>query len=109
MEQKSIEHVTTVVLRSVGVLTIFIGLIVVTHTVFQLLAAQSVTSGFPQGLPRGMSVSVKGAAGRMGAWAIVGQIASMAWGGLLFALAQPIAQGIARAPTQSAGDTTGQA
>jgi len=109
MEQKSIEHVTTVVLRSVGVLTIFIGLIVVTHTAIQLFAAQSVTSSLSQGLPGGMSVSLKGAAGRLGAWAIVARIAIMVWGGLLFALAQPIAQGIARAPTQSAGDTTGQA
>jgi hypothetical protein len=109
MEQKSIEHVTTVVLRFVGVLTIFIGLILVTYTIFQLLAAQSVTSGFPQGLPRGMSVSVKGAAGRLGAWAIAAQIAVMVWGGLLFALAKPIAERIAGAPTPSAGDTTGQA
>jgi hypothetical protein len=109
MEQKSIEHVTTVVLRFVGVLTIFIGLILVTHTVFQLLAAQSVTSGFPQGLPRGMSVSMKGAAGRLGAWAIVAQGAVMGWGGLLFALARPIAERIARIPAQSAGDTMGHA
>jgi hypothetical protein len=96
MEQKSIERIVTVVLRFLGVLTIFIGLILTTHTVFQLIAAHSVTSGFPQGLPPGMNVTLKGAAGRAGTWAVAAQIAVIVWGGLLVALAKPVAEGIAR-------------
>ena len=95
MEQKSIEHMTTVALRFVGVLTIFIGLILVTQTILQLLAAHSVTSGFPQGLPHGMTVSVKGAAGRVGIWAIAAHGMVLVWGGLLVGLASPVARGIA--------------
>jgi hypothetical protein len=96
MEQKSIEHVTTVVLRFAGVLTIFIGLILTTHTILQLIAAHSATSGFPQGLPQGMTVSIKGLAGRMGQWAVAAQVAVVAWGSLLVALARPIAKAIAQ-------------
>lgn len=96
MEQKSVEHVTMVALRFAGVLTIFIGLILVTHTIFQLLAARSVTSGFPAGLPHGMTVSVKGAAGRIGNWAVAAQGAVVVSGALLVRLARPIAGAIAR-------------
>ena len=96
MEQKSIERVVTVALRFLGALTIFVGLILATHTIFPLIAAHSVTSGFPQGLPRGMSVTLKGAAGRAGTWAIAAQMAVIVWGGFLVVLAKPLAQGIAR-------------
>jgi len=96
MEQKSIEHVTTIILRLAGVLTIFIGLILTTHTILQLIATHSATSGFPQGLPGGMSVSIKGAVGRVGHWAVIAQLAIIGWGGLLVALAPPVAKGIAK-------------
>jgi hypothetical protein len=97
MEQRSIEHVTTIILRLAGVLTIFIGLILATHIILQLIAARSAASGFPQGLPPGMSINLKGAAGRVGGWAIVAQIATIAWGALLAAFAQPIAKNITKA------------
>lgn len=96
MEQRTIEHGTTVFLRLVGVLTIFIGLIWTGDTVLQLLAARSATSGFPQGLPPGMSVNLKGAVGRMGGWAIGARLAIVIWGTLMLALARSIARGIAK-------------
>jgi len=87
----------TIVLRVAGVLTIFIGLILTTHVVVQLIAAHSAMSGFPGGqLPQGMTVNIKGAAGRAGNWAIFGQVTTSLWGGLLVALARRIAEGVAR-------------
>ena len=97
MDQKTVEQITTVVLRLAGILTIFIGLILATHIILQLIAARSATSGLPQGLPPGMSVNLKGMAGRVGHWAIVAQVATMVWGGLLLVSAKPIAREIAKA------------
>ena len=94
MEQKSVERVVTVGLRFLGVLTIFIGLILTGNTIIQLLAAHSVTSGM--GLPPGMNVSLQGAAGRTGAWAVGARIAVIGWGVLLMATATPLARNIAR-------------
>lgn len=96
MEQKSIERVTTIALRTAGVLTILIGLILTTHTVLQLIAAHSAASGLPQGLPPGMRVNLTGAVGRVGYWAVAGQITIIIWGALLIAFAQPIATSITR-------------
>jgi hypothetical protein len=96
VEQKSIERVVTVVLRFLGVLTIFIGLILTSNTIFQLIAAHSVTSGFPHGLPAGMNVTLQGAAGRAGGWAVAARIAVIGWGALLVAMASPLARSIAR-------------
>lgn len=96
MEQTSIERVTAVVLRIAGVLTILVGLILVTHTVLQLIAAHSAASGLPRGLPPGMTVNVKGAVGRVGFWAIAGQIMTIVWGALLIRLARPIATSITK-------------
>jgi len=93
MEQKSIERVTTIVLRVAGVLVMLIGAILVTHTIVTLIAAHSAMSG---GLPPGMSVNLKGAAGRVGAWAVFAQATTIGWGLLLMALARSIAQNITK-------------
>ena len=93
MEQKSLEQVTTIVLRVAGVLIVVIGAILVTHTIITLIAAHSAMSG---GLPQGMSVNIKGAAGRIGAWAVVAQATTIGWGLLLMALAPSIAQNITK-------------
>jgi hypothetical protein len=94
MEQKSVERVVTVVLRFLGVLTIFIGLILTSNAILQLLAAHSVTSGM--GLPPGMNVTLQGAAGRLGNWTVVARIAVIVWGALLVATATPLARSIAK-------------
>jgi hypothetical protein len=97
MEQKSMERVTTVVLRGAGVLVMLVGLILVTHTIVSLIAAHSAMSGFPGGqLPPGMSVNLKGAAGRVGGWAVFAQATTIGWGFLLMALAPSIAQKITK-------------
>ncbi len=96
MDQKTVEHLTTIALRLIGVATILIGLIITTLTIFQLIAAQSAISGFPQGMPPGMSINLKGALGRVGYWALAGQVAIVVWGWLLTVFAQPIAKSISR-------------
>lgn len=65
MEQRAMDHITTIILRLVGVLTIFIGLIMTTQLAIQLIAENSAMSGFPEGLPPGMNINIKGVAGRM--------------------------------------------
>jgi hypothetical protein len=96
MEQKTVEHGMTIFLRLVGVLTIFIGLIWTSETVLQLLAARAATSSFREGMPPGMSVNLKGAAGRMGGWAVGARLAVVIWGTLMLASARSIARGITR-------------
>jgi hypothetical protein len=93
MEQRTIEHLTRIALRLVGVIAVFVSVILATHTVLQLLAAHSVTSG--QGLPPGMSGNLKGMAGRVGAWAIAGHVATMVWGVLLVAFSRMLASAVA--------------
>jgi hypothetical protein len=93
MEQKSLEQVTTIVLRVAGVLVVVIGAILVTHTIVTLIAAHSAMSGQ---LPPGMSVNLKGAAGRVGVWAVFAQTTTIMWGLLLMALAPSIAQNITK-------------
>jgi len=97
MEQKSIERMTTIVLRVAGILIVTIGAILVTHTIITLIAAHSAMSGFSQShLPPGMSVNLKGAAGRAGVWAVFAQATTIMWGVLLMALAPSIAQNITK-------------
>ena len=91
MDRQAAERWVTVVLRVVGVLTVFVGAILITQTIIQLISVHWGSSGLPQGLPPGMSISLKGTAGRMGAWAIAGLVAVMAWGGLLARVSKPIA------------------
>ncbi|MCP4711245.1 MAG: hypothetical protein GY869_21710 [Planctomycetes bacterium] len=96
MDQKAIEHLTTIALRFVGVLIVFIGLILTTHTILQLVAAQAAASGLPQGYPPGMSINVKGVLGTAGNWAIACTAAIVVWGCLISVFARPIAKRIAR-------------
>lgn len=96
MDQETVKNLTTVTLRLIGVITILVGLILTTLALFQIMAAFSATSGFPQGLPRGMSIEMKGAFGRMGYWAVLSHLTVVAWGWLLIRFARPIAQGIAK-------------
>ena len=93
MEQKSVEHVTMVILRVAGVLAMLIGVILVTHTIITLIAAHSAMSGQ---LPRGMSVNIKGATGRIGVWAVFAQATTILWGFLLVIVAPSIAKGITK-------------
>ena len=92
MEQRSIEHVTTIALRFVGVLTVFIGLILITYTIFALIGAHSTTSDLFRNMPEGMDINMRG----MFSWVAVGEVAIIVWGGLFIRLAKPIARGIAR-------------
>jgi hypothetical protein len=91
MEQKSIVQVAAFAIRFVALLAIFIGLILTTQTIFQLIAAHSALSG---DLPPGMSINIKGAAGRIGIWAIAGNLFIMIWGFLLAICARPLANAI---------------
>jgi hypothetical protein len=96
MEQKSTEQITMIVLRVAGVLTAFVGLVMTTQTIIQLVAARSAMSDLPGALPPGMTVNIQGAAERMANWAIVYPIAVILWGALLIALARLVAQAITK-------------
>lgn len=96
MDQETVKNLTTLTLRLIGVITILVGLILTTLAFFQIMAALSAASGFPQDLPRGVSVELKGAFGRMGYWAVLSYLTIVAWGWLLIRFARPIANGIAR-------------
>ena len=91
MEQKSMKHIITVILRLVGVLTIFIGLIMTTQMIIQLVATNSVISGFI-----GMSVNGKRATGHIVNWMIAGHFSIVAWGFILMAYAKAIAKSITK-------------
>lgn len=96
MDQETVRNLTTLILRLIGVITILVGLILTTLAFFQIMAAFSAASGFPQDLPRGVSVELKGAFGRMGYWAVLSNLTVVAWGWLLIRFARPIARGIAK-------------
>ncbi|MBL37098.1 MAG: hypothetical protein CMP07_01695 [Xanthomonadales bacterium] len=96
MDQETVRNLTTVALRLIGVITILVGLILTTMVFFQVMAALSAASGFPQELPRGMTMEIKGAFGRMGYWAVLSFLTIVAWGWLLIRFARPIAKGIAK-------------
>lgn len=96
MDQETVRNLTTVTLRLIGVITILVGLILTTLAFFQIMAAFSVAAGFPQDLPRGVSVELKGAFGRMGYWEVLSYLTVVAWGWLLIRFARPIAKGIAK-------------
>lgn len=81
------QQIVTRVLRTAGVLAVFVGCILATQTIVNLIAAQSVASN----LPPGFNVQVKGAFGNLSGWAIVGQLTTLVWGMILFAVAKPIA------------------
>lgn len=91
-EQETREYVTGIILRLAGVLTILVGCILTTQTIIQLMAGRSTMSH----LPAGLSINLQGAVGRIGNWAIVSQVAIVAWGGLLIAVARPLARSITR-------------
>ncbi len=55
------QQVVARVLRTAGVLAVFVGCILVTQTIVSLIAAQSVASN----LPPGFNVQVKGAFGNL--------------------------------------------
>lgn len=92
MDRESREQISGIILRLAGVLTILVGCILTTQTIIQLIAGRSAMSN----LPPGMSVNIQGAIGRVGGWAIVGQLAIVAWGALLIAVARPVARSITR-------------
>ena len=87
MDQVSQAQIVTRVLRTAGVLAVFVGCILVSHTVVGLIAAQSASSG----LPPGMTVKLTGTLTNLHGWAIVSELTTAAWGIVLFALAKPIA------------------
>jgi hypothetical protein len=98
MDQRNEQHILTIVLRGVGIVTVLIGLILTTQTVIGLLAARSATAN----LPPGMNINISGSVGRMQGWAIVAQLSICVWGAVLWALARPLAGGIVGAsPTAS--------
>ncbi len=92
MEQRSIEHVTTITLRFAGVLTVFIGLIMITYSVFALIGVRSTTSDLLRNMPEGVDMNMRG----MFSWVAVGELVIIGWGGLLIRFARPIAGRIAR-------------
>lgn len=91
MEQTTMKHIITVILRLVGVLTIFIGLIMTTQMIIRLVATNSVMSGFI-----GISVNGKRTAGHIANWTIAGHVSIVAWGFILMAYAKGIAKSITK-------------
>lgn len=87
MDPISQQQIVTRVLRTAGVLAVFVGCILVTQTIITAIGAQSATSN----LPAGMNIHVKGAFGSLAGWAIVAQLATVVWGLVLFSVAKPIA------------------
>ena len=85
MESKTV----TIILRIVGVLTILIGLILMTITFFQLIGMKSTMSGM-SGLPGGMNVKISGAASRVGFWGMLAHLSISAWGVILLILSRPL-------------------
>ena len=87
MDQLTQQQIVVRVLRTAGILAAFIGCILVTQTIAAGMATLSASSN----LPPGINVQFRGAFGNLTAWAIVGQLATVAWGMALFAVAKPIA------------------
>ncbi len=94
MEQKSVYQVTVIVLRLIGVLTMFIGLVFATQTIIELIALACVKSGLDARMPAKMNVSLTGTASTLGIWSIVYQIATIVWGRILYVSARSIARRI---------------
>ncbi|MBN1360468.1 MAG: hypothetical protein JW993_07745 [Sedimentisphaerales bacterium] len=90
MNPRDERHIVTIVLRCAAILTILVGLILVTQTIVSLIAASSASSN----LPPGVNVNFKGTVGKIGAWAIIGQVLICVWGAILFAFARPLADAV---------------
>ncbi|MFC1781861.1 hypothetical protein ACFLZ8_06335 [Planctomycetota bacterium] len=92
MEQITERRIITLILRIVGVITIFIGFILVTVASISLIAAKSATSN----LPSGMNVNFNSALSNLGFWAILMHLAIAVWGFIMFHKAKNIAELIAK-------------
>ena len=91
MDRVSERRSILIVLRVAAILTVFIGLILTTLTILQLMAVGSISSNMPQG----MNVNVKGTLGAMRGWAIVAQLSIVAWGVVLYKIADSLSVMIA--------------
>mgnify|MGYP001148831840 CR=1 FL=1 len=95
------KRLTIIAFRAVGILIILIGLILTTHTIISLMAVSSLKSN----MPGGMNINIKGPVGTMGAWAILAQLFTSAWGAAVFVLAERLAGFILPETTQTAATT----
>lgn len=90
MDRAGEQRMVLMVLRGVGILTVFIGLILATQTIFAVIAAHSATAN----VPRGMNISLSGPVAKMQGWAIAARLSVSAWGAALYALAGALAGAI---------------
>jgi hypothetical protein len=74
-------------------LTVFGAVLLATMTATQVISAMQLTGG---NMPPGMSVNLKGVAGKMGMWAFVGYGVIMVWGSLLCRFAPMLADAVCR-------------
>lgn len=87
MDSIAQKQIVTQVLRTAGVIAVFVGCILVTQAIVAAIAAQSASSN----LIPGIDIRVKGGIGSVMLWGIVGQLAVVAWGVGLFAIAEQLA------------------
>jgi len=104
MNSTSEKRFAIIAFRALGILIILTGLILTTLTIIGLMAVSSLTSN----VPRGVNVNIKGPAASMGAWAIVARLFVIAWGAVVYTLADWLSglilpDSTAAATTQTSG------
>ncbi len=90
MQQELIRKNVTIVLRLIGTVITFVGLILVTVVVFQAIGAQSAASQMKSAFPE-LQVSMKGATQNLGIWVITGYASIAVWGLILCAASKGLA------------------
>lgn len=98
MNTTSERRLTMIAVRAAGILIVLIGLILTTSTIISLIGVSSLKFN----MPGGMSISIKGSMGNMGAWAILAQLSTAAWGAAVFVLADRLAAFIVPETKQTA-------
>ena len=76
-----------IILRLIGVVISFIGLILTTSSIFQTIGARSAASAMNPAI----QVSMKGMAGQLGFWVTAGYVSIVIWGLILYAMSEGLA------------------
>lgn len=92
MDHEKVSQVVEVVVRFVGMVLVFAGLIMGTHAILQFISVMSAANN----LPSGFNVQVNGALGDMGFWGLMAHGATIIWGLIIVGFSEEISGSIVR-------------